>query len=167
MKVVLQEREYELLTMSKSITDWNFLGDNEALDSNVASGITKIINEDFFRKEIGRRVKGFLTCRQLAGMTHGYYKVSDVGVSVLDPNEVLKVELKNDNVQSCNNKYDETVISMRKPNDEILENLHCKQHQQPDHLKTLCLCASVSQVGPFFLHGGLVCEMSFVRRHRQ
>ena len=79
--------------------------------------------------------------------------------NVLDLNEVLKVEPKNDNVQSCNNQQDETVISMRKPNDEILENHHCKQHQQLHHLKTLCLCASVSQVGPFFLHGGPVCEI--------
>ena len=54
-------------------------------------------------------------------MIHKYFKVSDTDQCVLDLNENLKVELKNDNVQLFNTRWDETINAMRRqPDEEIL-----------------------------------------------
>ena len=63
-----------------------------------------------------------------------YFKVSDTDESVLDFNEILKVEMKTYNVQSIKTRWDETKIAMkRQPDEEILENLHCRHLAQPEH----------------------------------
>ena len=49
-----------------------------------------------------------------------YSKVSDADESILDFNEVLKVELKNDNVQLFKTRWDETAIAMKKQPDEAI-----------------------------------------------
>ena len=56
-------------------------------------------------------------------MIYEYFKVSGADESVLDFNEILKAEFKNDNVQSFNTRWDETIIAMKKqPDKEIQEN---------------------------------------------
>ena len=50
----------------------------------------------------------FLSVRQVAWMIFEYFKVRDTDESVLDFSEILKVEWKNDNVQSFNTGWDET-----------------------------------------------------------
>ena len=71
-------------------------------------------------------------------MIDEYSKVSDKDESVLDLNEILKVELKNDNVQSFNSRWDETIIAMKKqPDYEILKNLLYRQLQRLEQLKPL------------------------------
>ena len=47
--------------------------------------------------------------RQFAWMIYEYFKVSDTDESVSDLNEILKVQLKNDNVQSVCTRWDETI----------------------------------------------------------
>ena len=61
-------------------------------------------------------------------MIYEYFKVSDTDKSVVDLNEILKVEFKNDNWQSFNTRLDETIIAMRGsgPDDEILDNVCCR-----------------------------------------
>ena len=55
-------------------------------------------------------------------MIYEYFKVHGTDDSVLDLNEILKVELKNDNIQSSNTRVDETKIAMKMQFDEeILE----------------------------------------------
>ena len=61
-----------------------------------------------------------------------YFKVSDADKSVLELNEILTVELKNDNAQSSNTRWDET-----KPDEEILETEYCRLLQQSEQLKPL------------------------------
>ena len=57
-------------------------------------------------------------------MIYEYFKVSDTDESVLHFNETLKVELKNDTVQSFNARWDEIIIAMkRQPDEEILDNI--------------------------------------------
>ena len=53
-----------------------------------------------------------------------YVKVSDTtDESVLDRTEILKVALKNDNVQSFNSRWDEIIIALEKqPDEEILDS---------------------------------------------
>ena len=58
-------------------------------------------------------------------MIYKYLKVRDTNESVLDLNEILKVELKNDNVQSFNTRWVETIIAMKKHSgDEVLDNMY-------------------------------------------
>ena len=90
----------------------------EVLDSNKASGHQKIIHGDYKRKvficgEAARKQKRFLTERQVAWMICEYFKVSDTDASVLGLNEILKVEWKNDSVQSFETRWGETIIAMR------------------------------------------------------
>ena len=56
----------------------------------------------------------------------------------MDLNEILKVELKKDNVQSFNGRWDETIIARKKqPDDEILDFFFCRPLQQSEQLKPL------------------------------
>ena len=67
--------------------------------------------------------KRLLTGRQVACMIFEYFKFSDTDESVLDFDEILKVELKNDNVKSFDSRWDETIIAMKKqPDEEIVDN---------------------------------------------
>ena len=66
--------------------------------------------------------------------------VTDTDESVMDFNEIWKVESKNDNVQSFNTRWDATTIGTKKQPDEvILVNLYHRQLQQLGQLKPL-LC---------------------------
>ena len=58
--------------------------------------------------------------------------------SVLDLNEILKLDLKNDNVQSFNTQWDETIIAMKKqPDNEMLDILFYRQlqHEARDYIR--------------------------------
>ena len=59
-------------------------------------------------------------------------------VSVLDLNDIVKVELKNDNVQRFNTGWNETIIAMNKePDEEILDKTCYRQLQQSEQQKPL------------------------------
>ena len=82
--------------------------------------------------------KSFLTGRQSAWMIYEYLKDSDADESFLDLNENSKVELENDNVQSFNTRWNETIIAMQKqPDDEMLGILCYRQLEQSEQLKPL------------------------------
>ena len=51
-------------------------------------------------------------------MINEYFKISDTHESVLDSDQILKVELKNDSVQSFNARWDEITIAMKMQPDE-------------------------------------------------
>ena len=51
-------------------------------------------------------------------MVYEYFKVSDTDESVLDLNEISKVELKNDSMQSFSTRWDETIVATRKQPDD-------------------------------------------------
>ena len=72
----------------------------------------------FVQEEAAQKEQRFLTGRQVAQMIYDNFKVLDTD----DLNEILKIELKNDNVQSFNTRWDEIIIAMKKqPDDEMLE----------------------------------------------
>ena len=78
----------------------------------------------FIQEEAAQKEKRFPTGRQLAWMTYEDFKVSETDESVLDFNEILKVEFKKDNALSLNTRWDETIIAMQKQLDEeVLDNL--------------------------------------------
>ena len=71
-------------------------------------------------------------------MIYEYFKVSDPDESVLDLHEIKKVEWKNDNKQSFNTRWDETISAMKKqPSEGILEKLFYREEQQSEQLKPL------------------------------
>ena len=58
-------------------------------------------------------------------MIYEDFKVSDTDESVLNLNEILKDELKNDNAQPFSTRWCEIRIAMKKqPDEEILDNLN-------------------------------------------
>ena len=71
-------------------------------------------------------------------MIYEYFEVSDTDESVLDLGSIMKVELKNDNVQSFNSRSDETMLPMKKqPDEEILGNVLYRQLQESEQLNPL------------------------------
>ena len=69
------------------------------------------MNEEIFNQEAAQKAP-FLTGRRVAWMFYECFKVSDT------LNEMLKVELQNDSVQSFNTRWDDTTIAMTKQSDE-------------------------------------------------
>ena len=130
VQVVRLKQSYGLARLiSRSLLPiWGQVADKnyEVLDSKIASGLKKIINVDLqeglsFKTKLHTE-KRFLTGRHVAWMIHEYFKVRDTNELVLDLNEIVKVELKNDN--SLNTRWEETMIAMKKQLDEeILDNL--------------------------------------------
>ena len=83
------------------------------------------------QEEAAEREKRFVTRKQVAWMICEYSKASDTYESVLDFNEILKVKWKNDNIQLCNTRWDETIIATKKQTEnEILEKLCCRQESE-------------------------------------
>ena len=64
-------------------------------------------------------------------MIYEYFKVSDTHESVLDLHEILKVELKDDNIPSFSTGWDETIIAMKKQADD--ENFEKWSYRQLQH----------------------------------
>ena len=93
--------------------------------------------ESSVEKSLHKKKNAFSREGKSHRMIQEYFKVSDTDESVLDLNELLKVELKNDNVQSFNTRWEQTIIAMKKqPDDEIVENfLNYRQLQQSRQLK--------------------------------
>ena len=65
------------------------------------------------QEEAAQKEKLFLTGRQVAWMFYECSKVSDTDDSVLDFNYGLNVELKNENVQSSNTRWDDAIVAMK------------------------------------------------------
>ena len=75
-----------------------------------------------FKKKLHNKDNRFLTASLVQWAIFEYFQVGDTVESVLSFNEILKVELKNDNVQSFSTRWDETK--------ENLEHLYWCQLQQ-------------------------------------
>ena len=56
---------------------------------------------------------------QIAWMICKCFMVSDTDEPVLDLDEILRVGLKNDNVQSFSTRWDETIFAMKKQPDSL------------------------------------------------
>ena len=93
--------------------------------------------ESSSNKKQHKKRQRFLTGRQVAWMIYEYVKVSDEDESVLDFDEILKVELKNDNVQPFNARWDETIIAMKTQLDDEMLEKYQRQLQQSEQLKPM------------------------------
>ena len=73
------------------------------------------------------RAKGTTGGRQLAHMIYGYFKICGTSEALLDDNDLLRVQFKNDNVQGFDTKWDEVLLSMTKgPGEDILQTVYKK-----------------------------------------
>ena len=112
------------LKMSNKITGAK-LQTNFEVDSKIASGLKNVTNGDFKRRlfiqeDLAPTEKRCVTARQVAC------------------NEILKVEMKNDNAQSFNTRWEETIIAMKyDPHDEIWDFVYHRQLQLSEQLKSL------------------------------
>ena len=76
-----------------------------------ASALKKVLNADFKRRvymeeEKAQQDNRFLKGRQIANMINDYFKISATSEALLDFNDLLRVHLKNDYVQSFDTKWD-------------------------------------------------------------
>ena len=124
---------------SSSSTLGPMLPDIEVLDSKIASALKKLLTADFKREEEKTQQDNrFLSGRQIAYIVFDSFKISGTGGAPLDFNDLLRVQLKSDNVQGFDTKCDEVLLSMtRMPDEEKLENLYKKQHHVSEDLKAL------------------------------
>ena len=102
-----------------------------------ANGLKKIIKVNLRRRVFNEEESApktetcSLTGGQMAWMIHKFFTTRNTDVSVPEGNEILKVELKEDNVQSSITKWDETCIITRKLSDR--------------NANRYCLCTSGTQ----------------------
>ena len=99
------------LATSRSTTG---IGDCNAWGSKLANDTP---NGDFPKRLARRRTtqqSTFLTGRQVAWMIIEHFKTREPDGAVLDLSDLLTVELRNDNLQSFDTQWDETIIAMRK-----------------------------------------------------
>ena len=86
--------------------------DFENLDVNIASGLRKILTGSF-KKQVTtaegktQSEKSSLTDRQVAWMIYDLFKISGNNEAILDFRHLSKNQLKNDNVQAFDTKWDE------------------------------------------------------------
>ena len=59
-----------------------------------------------------------------------YIKISDMNGTFLDLSDVLKVQQENDNVQSSDTRYDETIVGR-------IGNMYSRQRDNADQIKLL------------------------------
>ena len=96
--------------------------DFEVLDSHSASGHKNLQTADFKRRVYMEERKAqqdnrFLAGRQTAYMICDNFKISGTGEALLDFDDLSRVQLKNDNVQSFDTNV-EVLLSMTRVPDE-------------------------------------------------
>ena len=71
-------------------------------------------------------------------MIYDYLKISGTSEALLDFNDLLRVQLKSDNVQGFDTKWDEVLLSMTEvPDEDTLEKVYKKQVHYSEELKPL------------------------------
>ena len=114
------------------------------LDATIASALNKIIQNSNFKKKVSveeqkaRKEDRFLRGRQIAYMIYDYFRATGANDTVPDYADLFSINLRNDDVQEFDTKWDEILLSMSKiPPDDVLENLHKLRIRESDQLKTV------------------------------
>ena len=92
------------------------LPDFEVLDSKIASALKKLLTAHFKRRAYMEEQKTHqdnpcLKGRQMAYMICDNFKISGTSEALLGFNDMLRLQLKNDNVQSFYTKRDEVLLT--------------------------------------------------------
>ena len=122
--------------------------DFENLDFKIATGLRKILTGNF-KKQVttaggkAQAEKRSLTGKQIAGMLYDCFKKSWRQEAILDFRDFSKVQLKSDNVQAFDTKWDEVLSAVTdRPTDIILESL-CKMHVKKSENRNMCCKATL------------------------
>ena len=113
------------------------------LDAGIASNLSKIIQNSYFKKKVSLEKKKaqkedrFLRGRQIPSMIYEYFWVIGANDSVENYADLLIVVLRNDDIQEFDTRRDEILLSMSKiPPDDVLESLYKLSIRESDLLKT-------------------------------
>ena len=113
------------------------------LDAKIASALNKIIQNSQFKKKVSleeqkaQKEDRFLRGRQIAFMIYDYFRVTGAHDTVLDYADPLSVTLHDDNIQEFDSRWDEVLLSMWSPSDDVLESLYKLRIRESDQLKTV------------------------------
>ena len=99
--------------LKSSFSIWGTQGpDSEVLEAKIASALNRIIHSTRFKKKISlgemkaHKEDRFLRGRQIAYMTYEYFRVTGANDSVENYPDLLKVALRNDDIQEFDSKWD-------------------------------------------------------------
>ena len=109
----------------------------------------------------------FLKGRQIPHMMYDNFKTSGTGKALLDFNDLLSVQLKNENLQGLDTKWDEVLLTMTTvPDEDILETLHQKQLHFSEELLCICRIQSRTEKRPAILDGKKWSAVTSSRKER-
>ena len=126
---------------ASSYQDLEDPGDFENLAAKIASGLTEILHGEFQRRvnvlEENAASQGkMLSGRSIAWLIYKEMKVSETEGALLEFEDLLKVELKGDNLLGLKNNWDFVLASLKtRPSDDVLESLFRRQLQRSQQLK--------------------------------
>ena len=115
------------LKSSRSILGKDF-PNFETLDARIASVLNKIIQNSYFKKKLSleepkaQKEDWFLRRRHIAFMTYDYFRVTGAHDTVLDFADLFSINLRNDNVQEFDTRWDEILLSMTKISWKVCTN---------------------------------------------
>ena len=120
----------------------------ETLDTRIASGLKKIIQNSNFEKKIhfeeqkAPKEDRFLSGRQIAFLIHEYFRATGTCETILDFCDLMEATLCGDDVLGFDTRWDEVLLSIHEvPSDDILEGFLKTRSRESDQLKTvLALC---------------------------
>ena len=133
----------EEVKSSRSIAGQNF-PNIEILDARIASAFNKIIQNSHFKKKVSLEEQKSPERRSVPiaedrspYMIYDYFRVTGAHDSELDYADLFSVNLRDENVQECDARWDEVLLSMSKiPSDDILESLYKFRVRESAQLKT-------------------------------
>ena len=116
----------------------------EVLDATIASALNRIIHNSHFKRKISleeqkaQKEDRFLRGRQIAYLIYEYFRVTGTHDSVENYTDLFTVDLRNDDIQEFDSKWDGILLTMTKiPPDVILEGLYKLRIRESEKLKTV------------------------------
>ena len=115
----------------------------EVLDASIASALNKIIHNSHFKRRVSleeqkaQEQDRFLRGRQMAYLICEYFRVTGANDSVENYADLFTINLRNDDIQEFDSKWDGILLSMTKiPPGDILEGLYKLRIRESEKLKT-------------------------------
>ena len=119
----------------------------EMLDAKIASALNEIIQNSLFEKKVSleeqkaQKEDRFLRGRQIAFMIYDYFRVSGAHNTVLDYADYSLLLFMMTNIQEFDAKWDEVLLSMTIPSDDVLESLYkLRIHESAQLITVLEMC---------------------------
>ena len=116
----------------------------EVLDAKIASALNKIIHNSHFKRRISleeqkaQKQDRFLRGKQIANLICDYFWVTGIHNSVENYADLFTINLRNDDIQEFDSKWDGNFLSMTKiPHGDIFEGLYKVRIRESEKLKAV------------------------------